>query len=174
MTALTFCTVHACSLQASVPFLLSEMAPAAFLSPLVLPLLLPLLTPCAPSAVPRHNAVTAFLPLCCCPCPALLLGLSEQAQQSRFSLIWCLALSSSVLHLLVMWAQLHLQLLQLLAQTFHSVPSMSVWQPNLACQSLIELPLTQLTRESGKLWQKILCYVEWEIDSSINKAIASK
>lgn len=83
-------------------------------------------------------------------------------------------LSASVLYLLVMWTQLHLQLLQLLAQTFHPVPSMSVWQPNLACHSLIQLPLIHLSRESGKLWQKILCYVEWEIDSAINKAIASK
>lgn len=132
------------------------------------------LAPCAPSATPSHNATTDFSPLCCWAWPALLLGLREQTQKSRFSLIWCLALSSSVLHLLVMWTQLHLQLLQLLAQTFHPVPSMSVWQPNLACQSLIQLPLIQLSRESGKLWQKILCYVEWEIDSAINKAIASK
>lgn len=52
------------------------------------------LAPCAPSATPSHNATTDFSPLCCWAWPALLLGLREQTQKSRFSLIWCLALSS--------------------------------------------------------------------------------
>lgn len=38
VAATTFCSVRIRSLQASVPLLLSEMATAAFLSPLVLPL----------------------------------------------------------------------------------------------------------------------------------------
>lgn len=112
------------------------------------------LAPCAPSAMPPHHATCAFLPLCCWPWPALLLGPRERVRQSRFSLTRCLAPSSSELHLLVMGTQLHLQLLQLLAQTFHPVPSVSVWHPKLACQSQIQLPLIQLSRETGKLWQK--------------------
>lgn len=38
VAATTFCSVHVCPLQATVPLLLSKKATAAFLSPLVLPL----------------------------------------------------------------------------------------------------------------------------------------
>lgn len=69
MAATTLCSVCVCPFQASVPLLLSEMATAAFLSPLVLPLLHALLHG-------PHDAAGAFS-------PTLLLALASAAAGTK-------------------------------------------------------------------------------------------
>lgn len=78
--------------------LYKPVSPFCCLKWLLLPSYLP---PSFPSCMPCSTAPAVlpvlFLPICCWLWPVLLLGLSEQAQQSLFSLIWCLARSPSVL-----------------------------------------------------------------------------
>lgn len=161
----TFYSVHVCPLQASVPFCRLKWL---LLPPSVSP------SPSPPACLPSWPLwyCWCFLPLCCWFWPVLLLGLSEQAQQTLFSLIWCLARSPSVLHQLgtgdVNTTPLAASSTDISSRAKH----VSV-TPNLACQSLLP-PLIQLRQREWEIVAKILYCVQREIDSAINKAIASK
>lgn len=141
----TFYSVRVCPLQASVPFYCLKWL---LLPPSVSP------SPSSPACLASWPlwCWRCFLPLCCWLWLVLLLGLSEQAQQSLFSLIWCLAHSPSVLHQLGI-GDVNTTPLAASSTDISSCAKHVSVTPKFSMPVIVASPDTAQA-ESGKSWQK--------------------